>query len=138
MYSVSGKTFRSAEDRRKAEDMFNKEIKRRLDLRNRVYKVQTDAFTNGNRIADHYLKREANLPIWAIFELLSLGEFGHFVSCLNIGCRAKISKKIGIRPSDDSKMVYFRGLQKCVRFQGVRFFGFFIPSRANLGNQGCY
>lgn len=102
MYSVSGKTFRSAEDRRKAEEKFNKEIKRRLDLRNRVYKVQTDAFTNGNRIADHYLKREANLPIWAIFELLSLGEFGHFVSCLNKGCRAKISKKIGIRPSDDS------------------------------------
>lgn len=34
--------------------------------------------------------------------MLSLGEFGHFVSCLNQNCRADISKKLGIRPSDDS------------------------------------
>jgi abortive infection bacteriophage resistance protein len=43
-----------------------------------------------------------NLPIWAIFELLSLGEFGHFVSCLNFSCRQAISAKIGIRKSDDT------------------------------------
>ena len=52
--------------------------------------------------SDHYLREDANLPIWATFELLSLGEFGHFVSCLNQNCRADISKKLGIRYSDDS------------------------------------
>lgn len=102
MFSLSGRTFSSPKDRQKAEDKFKYEIKRRLDLRNRVYKVQTDAYGNGNKIANHYLTRDANLPIWAIFELLSLGEFGHFVSCLNKGCRANISKKIGVRQSDDS------------------------------------
>ncbi len=102
VFSLSGRTFSSSKDRQKAEDKFKYELKRRLDLRNRIYKVQTDAYGNGNKIADHYLRRDANLPIWAIFELLSLGEFGHFVSCLNQGCRANISKKIGIRQSDDS------------------------------------
>ena len=43
-----------------------------------------------------------NLPIWAIYELLSLGEFGPFVSCLNFPCRQAISSKLGIRASDDS------------------------------------
>lgn len=64
--------------------------------------VGTDAFGNGNKIAEHYLNKDVNLPIWAIFELLSLGEFGHFVSCLNFSCRQAISAKIGIRKSDDT------------------------------------
>lgn len=102
MFSTSGKTYRTVVDRQKAEEKFNRELKRRLDLRNRIYKVQTDAFGNGNKIADHYLRRGSSLPIWAIFELLSLGEFGHLVSCLNQKCRKDISEKLGIRPSDDA------------------------------------
>lgn len=102
MFSVTGKTYKNASDRRKAEDKFKYELKRRLDLRNRIYKVQTDAYGNGNKIADHYLRKDINLPIWAIFELLSLGEFGYFVSCLNKDCRLNISKKLGIRPTDDT------------------------------------
>lgn len=102
MYTTTGKTYKDDKKRSKAEENFKRELKRRLDLRNRIYKVQTDAFNNGNKIAVHYLEKDANLPIWAIFELLSLGEFGHFVSCLNKKCRADISRKLRIKPSDDS------------------------------------
>lgn len=102
MYSNTGKKFTDAKKREQAEERYKRELKRRLDLRNRIYKVQTDAFGNGNKIAEHYLSKDANLPIWAIFELLSLGEFGHFVSCLNFSCRQAISAKIGIRKSDDT------------------------------------
>lgn len=102
MFSTAEKIYKNASDRQKAEDRFKYELKRRLDLRNRIYKVQTDAYSNGNKIADHYLRNDANLPIWATFELLSLGEFGHFVSCLNKNCRIEISKKLGIRPADDT------------------------------------
>ena len=102
MFSTSGQSYRNVEDRKKAEERFKRELKRRLDLRNRIYKVHTDAYGNGNKIADHYLKKDMNLPIWATFELLSLGEFGHFVSCLNMKCRTNISKKLGIRRNDDT------------------------------------
>jgi abortive infection bacteriophage resistance protein len=102
MFSTAGKSFPDARKREQAEDKYKRELKRRLDLRNRIYKVQTDAFGNGNKIAEHYLNKDVNLPIWAIFELLSLGEFGHFVSCLNFSCRQAISAKIGIRKSDDN------------------------------------
>lgn len=100
-FSTSGKSFANAKERQKAEDKYKRELKRRLDLRNRIYKVQTDAFGHGNKIVEHYLNKDVNLPIWAIFELLSLGEFGHFVSCLNFTCRQSISKKLGIRQTDD-------------------------------------
>lgn len=102
LFSTAGKHFPTPQKRLQAEDKYKRELKRRLDLRNRIYKVQTDAFANGNKIAEHYLNKDTNLPIWAIFELLSLGEFGHFVSCLNYPCRQSISTKIGIRKSDDS------------------------------------
>lgn len=101
-FSTAGSVYSDFKQRKKAEDKFKYELKRRLDLRNRIYKVQTDAFGNGNKIAEHYLNNDMNLPIWAIYELLSLGEFGHFVSCLNFPCRQAISSKLGIRTSDDS------------------------------------
>jgi abortive infection bacteriophage resistance protein len=101
-FSTAGKTYQNPHKRDQAEDRFKHELKRRLDLRTRIYKIQAEAFGNGNKIADHYLRQNENLPIWGIFELLSLGEFGHFVSCLNQTCRAKISLRIGIQPSDDN------------------------------------
>lgn len=94
----------------KDEDKFKKELKRRLELRNRIYKVQTKAYGNGNKIADHYLTKDMNLPIWAIFELLSLGDFGQFVSCLNHSCREKISDELGIRKSDDTMSLLLQRL----------------------------
>lgn len=101
-FSTTGKYFPTPKKRKQAEENYKRELKRRLDLRNRIYKVQTDAFANGDKIAEHYLNKDTNIPIWAIFELLSLGEFGHFVSCLNYPCRQAVSAKIGIRKSDDS------------------------------------
>ena len=101
-FSTTGKTFRSTYDRERAEDKFKKELQKRLDLRNRIYGVQANAFKNDNKIAHHFLSKDKSLPIWGIFELLSLGEFGHFVSCLNKPCRSLISKKLGIQQSDDT------------------------------------
>jgi abortive infection bacteriophage resistance protein len=105
MFSLEGMKFNSADKRKKAEEKFRYELKRRLDLRNRIYKVQTDAYGNGNKIADHYIGKDSSIPIWGIFELLSFGEFGHFVSCLNYGSRENISKKLGIPQSDDSNAI---------------------------------
>lgn len=78
-------------------------LKTRMELRNRFYKIQTEAFCKNNSIATHFLERNNNPPIWAMFELITLGEFGHFVSCLNFACRSKISAKLGIKPSDDTE-----------------------------------
>ena len=102
MYSTAGKTYTSDEKREKAENTFKRHLKKRLDLRARVYKIQAEAFNNGNKIANHYLSKDISIPIWGIFELLSLGEFGYFVSCLNQLCRREISRSLGIRQANDS------------------------------------
>lgn len=102
MFSTKGKTYSSIEKRIDAEEQYKRQLKRRLDLRNRIYSVQTNAFGNGNKIASHYLQNDLNMPIWGIFELLGLGEFGHFVSCLNYDTRKAFSVKLNIKQSDDN------------------------------------
>ena len=61
MFSTTGKTYKNASARQKAEDRFKYELNRRLNLRNRIYKIQTNAYGNGNKIADHYLSIVAQL-----------------------------------------------------------------------------
>lgn len=102
MFSIVGKQFNNAQKKQEAEEKFKRELGRRLELRNLIYKTHTDSYKKGNRIAYHFLSRDVNLPIWATFELLSLGEFGHFVSCLNKACRTKISQKLKIAQGDDT------------------------------------
>lgn len=102
MFSTAGKSYTDDKKREKAENTFKQNLNKRLSLRARVYKIQADSYNNGNKIANHYLSKDISIPIWGIFELLSLGEFGHFVSCLNKTCRCEISKNLSIRQTDDS------------------------------------
>lgn len=91
-------------------NQFKTHMKKRMELRDRFYQVQTNAYKNENRIAQHYLNYDKALPIWAIFELISLGEFGNFVQCLNKSCRASISSELGIRSCDDSNSLLLQRL----------------------------
>lgn len=89
---------------------YKEALKARMELRNRFYRIQTDAFCKNNPIATHFLEKNINPPIWAMFELITLGEFGQFVSCLNLTCRRKISTRLGIKSSDDTNAVLTRRL----------------------------
>lgn len=42
------------------------------------------------------------VPLWAIFEILTMGDFGYLLSCLTIGMREKISRAIGLNLSCDT------------------------------------
>lgn len=77
-------------------------LKSRNELRSWIYGKLATKFKDGHKIANHFLLKDRPVPIWAIFELLTLGEFGHFVKCINSKVRKDISKRIGIKQSDDS------------------------------------
>ena len=71
-----------------------------MNLRNKIYSVISRDYGNNN-IVNHYYDQNRQVPIWAIFELISLGEFGNLLACLNILVRTKISRSVGIRTSAD-------------------------------------
>lgn len=79
---------------------YKQAIKKRMDVWNRVYgKISCNYEKN---IVKHYYDNEQPVPIWAIFELITLGEFARFLECVNITIRRNISKSIGINSSIDS------------------------------------
>lgn len=114
-FSTVGKQYNDSKARQRAETKYKDALKKRLELRDRIYNVQTRAYANKNKIAVHFYQKDLNLPIWSIFELLSLGEFGHFVSCLNFDTRAAISKSLGIKQSDDTNALLTQRLIYCIK-----------------------
>ena len=82
-------------------DKFKSALKKRMDTRNKIYSIISRDYGRNN-IVNHYYDKDQPMPIWAIFELLSLGEFGTFISCLNLKVRLEISKAVGIKSSVDS------------------------------------
>lgn len=87
-------------------DSYKSALKKRMNVRNKIYSNISRDYAKNN-IINHYYDKDQPLPLWAIFELLSLGEFANFLSCLNISIRKMISSNIGIKTSLDSdgKMV---------------------------------
>ena len=79
---------------------YKKSIGKRMNLRNKVYSLISRDY--GKRfIVNHFYDKDQPIPIWAIFELISLGEFGVFLDCLNQKVSKKISKSVGIKNSYD-------------------------------------
>lgn len=81
-------------------DPYKTAIRKRMDLRNKVYSIISRDYGRNN-IVNHYYDRDRQVPIWAIFELISLGEFGNLIACLNSQARADISRSVGIRTNAD-------------------------------------
>ena len=84
-------------------EQYKKAYKKRLDTYNRIHMAIASAFSADNNIVSHYLKNDGNVPIWGIFEIITLGEFGNLISTFDLKIRQDIAKDIGFNIAYDSK-----------------------------------
>lgn len=103
-------------------------IKQRLLLRDHVYSALTQEYNRKNAVVQHFYHKDMNVPIWAIFEILTLGEFGTFFSCLDYNIRRAISQQLGLHQPSDSdafllrKIIYvIKDLRNAVAHNNVVF-----------------
>lgn len=82
-------------------DKYKNALKKRLELRNKIYSTLSRDYKN-KLVIQHFYHQDKNVPIWAIFEVLTLGEFGNFISCLEQPTRKLISKSLGINQGFDT------------------------------------
>lgn len=75
---------------------------KRLKLRDKIYSTLSRDFTNNKQVIQHFYYKDKAVPIWAIFEVINLGEFGTFVSCLDSNIKKEVSNLIGLNQSCDS------------------------------------
>lgn len=77
-------------------------LKLRLALRDHVYSGLTREYGNKKEVVQHFYHKDMSVPIWAIFEVLTLGEFGNFFTCLNYSVRRAVSLQLGLHQPSDS------------------------------------
>lgn len=109
-------------------------IKDRMGVRNKIYSEISSGYER--HIVKHYYNKDRPVPIWAIFELLSLGDFARFLKCIEPQTRIKISKAIGFKSSVDAdgtmtaKLVFtIRDLRNAIAHNNIIF-----DSRFKTGN----
>lgn len=76
--------------------------KKRLDTFNRIQNTIAIKYAADNNIVSHYLKKDESIPIWAILEIITLGEFGNLISTLELNVRRDISRDLGLNVAFDS------------------------------------
>lgn len=83
---------------------------RKLKLHASILNSLSRAYNYNNRKITHFYDNMSydNVPIWALFEILTLGDFGFLLQCLTQDVREKISRTIGLNLSSDTdrELVY--------------------------------
>ncbi len=76
----------------------------KLNLQGSIQNSIASAYRKSNPKITHFYNNinYNEVPIWAIFEILTMGDFGYLLSCLTINMRDKISRAIGINLSSDT------------------------------------
>lgn len=70
----------------------------KLKLENMIQSCLSNAYKNNNPKITHFYDNMgySGVPIWALFEIFTLGDFGFLLSCLKLTTRESISKAMGI------------------------------------------
>ena len=88
-------------DFRRSDDKYKKTLAKELSLRNRIYSALSRDY-GSKLVVQHFYEKDIPVPIWAIFEIISLGEFGTLLSCINNRTAKQISSSIGINSAFDA------------------------------------
>lgn len=75
---------------------YKRKMKNRLDLRTKIYSTISYNYNSNREIIQHFLHDNRPVPLWAIFEVINLGDFGFLINCLNYETRVEIAKNLHI------------------------------------------
>lgn len=112
---------------------YKNKFKSKLNVRNIVYKQISRSYDKNSIVDYYYNEKDAPVPLWAIFELISLGEFGEFLKCLNQKTLLKISEEIGLPPELRKNLptlvFYLKDLRNAIAHNNIIFDGRFRYNR---------
>lgn len=71
---------------------------RKLRLEDMIQSYLSRAYKEGNPKITHFYNNMSysGVPLWALFEIFTLGDFGYLLSCLTYPTRDALSKKLGL------------------------------------------
>lgn len=85
---------------------------KKLHLQNIIQSYLSKAYKEGNPKITHFYNNMSysGVPLWALFEIFTLGDFGYLLSCLTYKTRDAISKKLGLNviSSDTNRELIYK------------------------------
>lgn len=91
-------------------ELKKKAQKNKLILESMIQSSLSKAYKADNPKVTHFYNNMSysGVPIWALFEILTMGDFGFLLSCLTYDTRNDISKKLGLNVASDTnrELVY--------------------------------
>lgn len=78
--------------------------KNKLDLQNLIQRSLASAYKKGNPRITHFYNNVGygSVPLWALFEILHMGDLGRLLSCLTWDVRDDISQRLGLNVGCDT------------------------------------
>ena len=77
-------------------------FKKRMNLQMKINSALVRDYQKGKDIETHFFNNDKTIPVWAIFESLTLGEFGNFFECVNQPTRVSTSRLLGLPTNFDA------------------------------------
>lgn len=107
---------------------YKEKMKHRLNVQNSIYSALSRSYNNNNKIVSHFYSKDKHVPIWGIFEIITLGIFADLIKSLEFKARRKIDKEMKINVSYDTnakfpeKIIYLiKALRNSVAHNDVVF-----------------
>ena len=81
---------------------FKEKLKHRLNVQNKIYSTLSRNYSSNNKIVSHFYSKDRHVPIWGIFEIITLGTFADLIKSLELNVRKKIDKEMKLNISFDT------------------------------------
>lgn len=96
--TVYNKALNVHKEEKSKNNSYKEKLNKKLTLRQNIY---SDIASNLNHsaIVKHFYYNDKSLPLWAIFELITLGEFGVFYEALNTDIKLKACESLKLDKS---------------------------------------
>lgn len=71
---------------------FKKNLNKKLELRNKIDSTIAYNYSKAHPCIQHFFHSSKPLPLWAYFEVTTMGEFGNFISCMDVSYRIQFTE----------------------------------------------
>lgn len=82
---------------------YRNKMKNRLELRNKINHQISYSYAEQKAVISHFFHKNEPIPLWAVFEVINLGEFGFFLKCLNQETRISIAKDLNMHTTNHNQ-----------------------------------
>ena len=118
---------------------YKDKMKQRLNVQSSIYSALSSSYSHNNKIVNHFYSKDKHVPIWGIFEIITLGTFADLIKSLERNARLKIDKEMKLNIAFDAdarfpeKIMYLlKALRNSVAHNDVVFDVRFKDGKINL------